>query len=77
MNKINQKFMLDNIESEVSCFIEENDYNEWKVEVIENGLKLLNKLTKQWTTWNIHDYDEDYEVIQNKIIKFLKWNNQH
>ena len=69
-------FMLNHVQSEVSCFIEENDYNDWKVEVIENGLKLLKKSTKQWATWNIYDYDEDYAIIKSKLIKFLKWNNQ-
>ena len=75
MDKTNQKFMLNHVWSELNKWIILNDYNDWKVEVIENGLKLFNKLTKQWATWNIYDYDEDYTLIQNKIIKFLKWNN--
>ena len=75
MNKTNQKFMLNHVWSELNKWIILNDYNDWTIEVIENGLKLFNKFTKQWTTWNIYDYDENYELIQNKIIKFLKWNN--
>ena len=75
MNKTNQQFMLNHVWSELNKWIILNDYNDWKVEVIENGLKLFNKFTKQWATWNIYDYDENYALIQNKIIKFLKWNN--
>ena len=72
-----KSFMLDYVWSQVNCYIEENDYNDWRVLIIEDGLKIKNKSTNQYATWNIYDYDEDYEVIQNKIIKFLDWNNQH
>lgn len=75
VNKAIQKFMLVHIWSEVDKWIILNDYNDWKVEVVEYGLKLINKTTKQWATWSIHDYDEDYEVVQSKIIKFLKLQN--
>ena len=68
--------MLDYIESQINCYIEENEYNEWTVKAVENGLKLINNKTKQNVTWNIYDYDEDFEVIQNKIMKFLDLNNQ-
>ena len=68
--------MLDYVWSKVNCYINENDYNDWRVLIIEDGLKLKNKSTNQWTTWNIYDYDEDYEVVQSKMIKFLDWNNQ-
>ena len=68
----NKSFILGYIESQINCYIEDNDFNEWRVLVIEDGLKLKNKSTNQWVTWNIYDYDEDFEVIQNKIIKFLK-----
>ena len=64
--------MLVHVWSEIDKWIILNDYNEWKIEVIKDGFKLINKTTNQWVTWNIYDYDEDYEVIQNKIIKFLK-----
>ena len=67
-----KKFMLVHVWSEVDKFIILNDYIEWKVEIIKDGLKIVNKTTKQYATWNIYDYDEDYEVIQNKLIKFLK-----
>ena len=67
-----KKFMLIHVWSELDKWIVLNDYKEWKIEVINDGLKLINKTTKQWATWNIYDYDEDYEVVQNKIIKFLK-----
>ena len=60
----------------IDCYIEENGYNDWIIEVVENGLKLTNKNTQQYTTWYIYDYGEDYEVIKEKIIKFLKLNNQ-
>ena len=73
INEAIQKFMLAHVWSEVDKWITLNDCNEWKVEVVGNGLKLINKTTNQWVTWNIYDYDEDYEVIQNKIIKFLKF----
>ena len=77
VNNIIKSFMLDYIWSIVNCYIEENDYSDWRVLIIEDGLKLKNKTTNQWVTWNIGDYDEDYEVMQNKIMKFLDWNNQH
>ena len=77
VNNIIKSFMLDYIWSIVNCYIEENDYSDWRVLIIEDGLKLKNKTTNQWVTWNIGDYDEDYEVIQNKIMKFLDLNNQH
>ena len=64
--------MLDYVWAKVNDYIEENDYSEWRVLIIEDGLKLKNKSTNQWVIWNIHDYDEDYEVIQSKMIKFLK-----
>ena len=69
-------FMLDYIWSQVHCYIEEKGYSEWRVFIIENGLKLKNELTNQYATWNIYDYDEDFEVIKNKMIKFLDLNNQ-
>ena len=72
INKAIRKFMLIHIWSEIDKWIILNDYIEWKVEIIENGLKLINQITKQWVDWNIFNYDEDYEIIQNKIIKFLK-----
>ena len=76
INNIIKSFMLDYVWSNVNCYIEENEYSDWRVLIIEDGLKLKNKTTNQYATWNIYDYDEDYEVIQNKIIKFLDWNNQ-
>ena len=63
--------MLDYVWSQINCFIEENNYNNWRVLIVDNGLKLKNKLTNQWVTWNIHDYDQNYEVIQTKMKKFL------
>ena len=77
VNNIIKSFMLEYIWSMINCYIEENDYSDWRVLIIEDGLKLKNKTTNQWAAWNICDYDEDYEVIQNKIMKFLDWNNQH
>ena len=72
INKAIKKFMLIHTWSELDKWIILNDYNDWSVEVIENDLKLKNKTTQQYTVWNIYDYGEDYEVIQNKMIKFLK-----
>ena len=71
-----KSFMLNYIWSQINCYIEENDYNDWRVLIIDNGLKIKNKSTNQWTTWDICDYDEDYEVIQNKMMQFLDLNNQ-
>ena len=75
INKVIKKFMLVHVWAQLDKWITLNDYNDWKVEIIEDGLKLKNGSTNQWVTWNIYDYDEDYEVIQNKIIKFLKLQN--
>ena len=71
VNDTIKSFMLDYVWSQINNYIEENDYSDWRVLIIENGLKLKNKSTNQYATWNIYDYDEDYEVIQSKIIKFL------
>ena len=71
-----KSFMLNYIWSQINCYIEENDYNDWRVLIIDNGLKIKNKSTNQWITWDVDDYDEDYEVIQNKMMKFLDLNNQ-
>ena len=65
-------FMLDVTSALLNCYIEENNLNEWEVEVINSGLKLLNKTTQQYATWNIYDYDEDYEAIKKSVIKLLK-----
>ena len=76
INEAIKKFMLAHVWSEIDKWITLNDYNEWKIEVVESALKLINKTTKQYATWSVYDYDEDYEIIQNKIIKFLDRNNQ-
>ena len=72
-----KSFMLNYIWSQINCYIEENDYNDWRVLIIDNGLKIKNKSTNQWITWDVDDYNEDYEVIQNKMMKFLDLKNQH
>ena len=72
INNIIKSFMLNYVKSNLNCYIKESKYVNWNVEVCNDGFKLINKTTKQWATWNIYDYDEDYEVVQNKIIKFLK-----
>lgn len=72
INNAIREFMLDYVKSDLNSYIQKNGYNEWVVVVVENGLKLINKTTKQWATWNIYDYDEDYEVVQSKVIKSLK-----
>ena len=71
-----KSFMLNYIWSEVNCYIEENEYNDWRVLIIDNGLKIKNKSTNQWITWDVDDYNEDYEVVKNKMMKFLDLNNQ-
>ena len=72
INNTIKTFMLDYVWSQINCYIKENDYSDWRIFIIEDGLKIKNTSTNQWVTWNINDYDEDYEVIQSKIIKFLK-----
>ena len=74
---INKSFMLNYVKSKLNYFIDKNNWKGWKVEVIKDGFKLINISTQQYATWNIHDYDEDFEVVQSKIMKFLDWNNQH
>ena len=68
-------FMLSYIESQVNSYIEENEYNGWTVKAVENGLKLLNDKTQQNETWDVYDFDEDYEKLQNEIMKFLESKN--
>ena len=76
MKTIND-FMLDLTARVIECYIEENGYNEWMIEVVENGLKIINKITKQNATWNIYNYDCDFKVIRNKIEKILKLQHNH
>ena len=77
VNKEITTFMLDYIESQLNCYIDENEYDGWKVVVVKDGLKLINDKTQQHATWNVNDYDEDFEVIQDKIKKFLELNNHN
>ena len=65
-------FMLGVTAGLIECIMDENDYNDWLVEVVNDGLKLTNKITKQNVTWNIYDYDCDFTIIKTKIEKFLK-----
>ena len=76
INNTIKSFMLDYVWNQINCYINENDYNDWRVLIIEDGLKLINAATSQYATWNYYDCDEDCEVIQSKIKKFLDWNNQ-
>ena len=71
INNAIKSFMLIHIWAEVDKWITLNDYKNWKVEKILNGLKLINTQTKQWAIWNIYDYSEDYEAVKEKMIKFL------
>ena len=66
------KHTLDCLSIKLNNYIDLKGYKEWYIVVVLNGLKLVNSKTQQHVTWNIYDYDEDFEVIQNKIIKFLK-----
>ena len=71
-----KSFMIDYVRKEINRYINEKNYNDWKVFAVDNGWKLANDKTHQYVAWNLYDYDEDCEIIQNKIIKFLDWNNQ-
>ena len=71
------KYTLDYLSNKLNNYIDEKGYKDWYVVVIIDGLKLINAATSQYATWNFYDCDEDCEVIQNKIKKFLDWNNQH
>ena len=71
-----KSFMLNYVWSQINCYIEENEYNDWRVWIVDNGLKIKNKSTNQWITWDVDDYNEDYEVVKNKMMKFLDLNNQ-
>ena len=63
--------MLGYIQNQVECFIEDNDYNNWEVVVVEDGWKLENKLTNKSKVWKIHDLEDDCEIIQDEMFKFL------
>ena len=71
------KHTLDCLSNKLNNYIDVKGYKDWYVVVIMDGLKTINATTSQYATWNFYDYDEDCEVIQNKIKKFLDWNNQH
>ena len=75
MNTI-KTFMLGITAGLVDCYIEENNLSDWNIEVVENGLKLFNKQTQQYAEWWLYNYDEDFKVIKDKIIKFLKLQQQ-
>ena len=64
-------FMLNYIWSEVNCFIEDNDYNDWTVSTFEGGLKLKNKSANKCVIWKINNL-EGFEGIQDKVMDFLK-----
>ena len=64
-------FMLNYIQSQVNCHIEDSDCNEWAVETTDDGLKLENKTTNRCIVWKVHDLEDDCEFIQDEMIKFL------
>ena len=66
-----KSFMLDYIKSQVECFMEDEDYNNWTVGVVEDGWELKNKKTNRSVIWKIHDLEDDCEIIQNEMFKFL------
>ena len=74
IDNVIKTFMLGYIASQISCYIEENEYNGWRVTTVKNGLKLMNDKTHQYEEWNIHDFDEEYEDFQNEIKEFLDLN---
>ena len=62
------------IENQISCYIDENEYSDWRVTYIKNGIRVRNVKTNQYEEWNIHDFDEEYEDFQNEIKEFLDCN---
>ena len=66
-----KSFMLDYIKSQVECYIEDENYNDWEISVVEDGWKLENKLTNKSKVWKIHDLEDDCEIIQDEMFKFL------
>ncbi len=72
INNAIRSFMLDYIVSNLRCYAKGNGYSDWNVVVYKDGIRLINNATKQHADWYLYNYDEDYEVIQNKIIKFLE-----
>ena len=66
-----KSFMLDYIKSQVECYIEDENYNDWEVGVVEDGWELKNKKTKRSVIWKIHDLEDDCEPILNEMFKFL------
>ena len=66
-----KSFMLGYIKSQVECFIEDENYNDWEVGVVEDGWELKNKLTNKSKVWKIHDLEDDCEPILNEMFKFL------
>ena len=76
INDMIKSFMLDNIWAQINCHINGNDYNDWSVYITDNGWKLANEKANKWFIWNVYD-DDDYEIIKDKMIKFLDLNNQN
>ena len=68
-------FMLDYLESQLNVYIDENEYENLKVVAIKDGLKLINESTKQSETWNINEYDDEYDDMQHDIKEYLDNNN--
>ena len=72
-----REYMLDYIQSQISCYIEENDYNDWKIAADKSGwLRLSNDRLGHYKRWNIYD-KEGYETIQDTIIKLLDFVEKH
>ena len=66
-----KSFMLDYVWSQVNCYIEGEDFNDWTVWTLEDGWKLENKKANKSKTWKIHDLEDDCEPALNEMIKFL------
>ena len=77
INEAIKKFMLAHVWSEIDKWITLNDYNDWKIVIVDNGLKLINDKANKYVAWNIYDYSEDCEEVRNIIMEYLDWNNQH
>ena len=64
-------YMLDYIQSQISCYIEDNDYKNWKIKADKSGWLLLsNDRLGHYKRWNIYNKD-GYETIQDTIIELL------
>ena len=70
-----REFMLNYIQSEISCYIDDNDYKGWTVKTTDIGLKLSNEKANKWFSW-VANNEDSYENIKNEIIERLDFFNK-